>query len=320
MSHLKQRFGITAAQFNQWYRTAGDSLTMIAKRLGRDTEWLRQTVHLDGIQVKTRSEFMRDASTTGRSRKYSVNQGFFKDATPETAWVLGWIASDGNIATELGGWHIVSKDVDILDTIAGVVGYSGVATNKSSGDAKQLMVHSKEMVGDLLDLGLSVAKSLTLQYPLIPPDLDPYFIRGYFEGDGWIYLQKSHGCTNLLKGQVGLVTGSKAFAESLAEILDWHGMVPRLKVRAAGEVTFPSGITSMRAETYIIRLTGYSVARFYKFIYGDCVGNLCMPRKYRKFKAWFDNYGYAYGGEAKRLPTAFKAIIFPPAEEVMPCL
>lgn len=52
---------------------------------------------------------------------------------------------------------------------------------------------SRQMFDDLTALGCVERKSLTLQFPMLPSSLNPHFIRGYFDGDGSICIDKRYG-------------------------------------------------------------------------------------------------------------------------------
>ena len=301
-------YAITEDEFSNRYWDEGESLRSIARCLGVDYETMRLRLHRSGMKVKTRKQVGRDAMRTGICRKHDANYGFFDESTPEMAWVLGWIASDGNIVGDLKWWSIETKDAACLEKMRQHIQYTGDLRERKDGRTG-LIVHSREMVKSLLGLGMTPAKSLTLEYPSLPDELTPYFLRGYFEGDGWFYTQKTQYSTGLYKGQVGITTGSEQFALAVADILVDNGMKPTIKTRGRGKVQFPNGVVSYRHKTYVIRMTGYSVASFFEFIYSGADETMRLERKYSKFKDWYDSFGVHYQG--RRLnPTPTKALHF----------
>jgi len=54
----------------------------------------------------------------------------------------------------------------------------------------KITLSSKKMFNDLIHLGCTPQKSLKLQYPNIPSELDRHFIRGFIDGDGSWHITK----------------------------------------------------------------------------------------------------------------------------------
>lgn len=142
----------------------------------------------------------------GRRRKYSLNQSFFKIIdTPNKAYFLGLLCADGYISGNKNKSSITinlqEKDKEILekfkieletDTNLFFKNYS----NRGWSNQYSLSVTSKEMINDLIKLGCTPRKSLTLKFPTseqVPPDLIRHFIRGYFDGDGGICFCNGQG-------------------------------------------------------------------------------------------------------------------------------
>jgi hypothetical protein len=127
-------------------------------------------------------------------RRDAVRQDYFAQVdSPMKAYLLGWLASDGNVKT-IGNTvrlRVNSKDEEILhlfrDEIAPLHKVGRYQAPRPSGEMSTMSrfeVASARMKQDLIRLGVTPNKSLTLQYPPIPPHLDNSFILGYFDGDG----------------------------------------------------------------------------------------------------------------------------------------
>lgn len=99
---------------------------------------------------------------------------------------------------------IVSKDISILQKIKNVLNsnhklYKRQAQiepcpgNKGymSGVRFVFRVGSKLIYNDLLNLGVIPRKSLTMLFPAVPSEFLSYFVRGYFDGNGCLYLIKN---------------------------------------------------------------------------------------------------------------------------------
>lgn len=112
--------------------------------------------------------------------------------TPELAYAIGLIASDGNLSSD--GRHIIftSKDIEQTKTFANCLGIKNKIGFKSSGYGRD-KIYSVIQFGDinfyrwLQSIGLSPKKSKTLGSLIIPDHLFFDFLRGLFDGDGCIY-------------------------------------------------------------------------------------------------------------------------------------
>jgi hypothetical protein len=112
---------------------------------------------------------------------------FFKTWRHDMAYVLGYWFADGNMYFQSGaGGYFVSigsKDVTHLQNVREVIG-AGTLTRITDSDVFKLVICRKEMYDDLLRLGGTERKSLTLTWPDVPDEFLADFIRGYIDGDG----------------------------------------------------------------------------------------------------------------------------------------
>ena len=77
------------------------------------------------------------------------------------------------------------------------------------------------MTKDLIDLGCVPAKSKILQFPnenQVPMNLLSHFIRGYFDGDGYVGLTTANGKPNTRYGFS--ITSSISFCDQLSKIIN----------------------------------------------------------------------------------------------------
>ena len=110
MNKLADKYNIDSGEFSARYWEQGESLASIARSLGVDYETMRLRLHRRGFKLKTRAQVAQSAMKTGICRKYNADYAFFDKPSPEMAWVLGVIASDGNIVRDLKWWSIGMKD------------------------------------------------------------------------------------------------------------------------------------------------------------------------------------------------------------------
>lgn len=209
-------------------------------------------------------------------KKHAVNSDFFKKWSPEMAYILGFIAADGNICHSGNAHtlHIASDDIDIIEKIKKVMHYFGPIHQKPRFNQKisySLRICDKEIFYDLMALGITERKSLNLN----PKVLKLYvkdFIRGFLDGDGSVYLRKTRYPSNL---NVIFYTASEPMA-----IFVHNFLKKSLKKLYGGSIR--SRLSKFGNPYYSLGLGHKASAKLFKLIYKE--SSIYMDRKYRKFK------------------------------------
>ena len=149
----------------------------------------------------------------GGKRIFNINENFFDniDNKEKTYW-LGWIYSDGYITAKGFGLSLTLSDSYILNILKDLIEYEGKLLikkpNKTSKEAKSLIITSKKLKKSLELLGLKRNKSLTLKFPTyIPNNLINHFIRGLIEGDGCVYTDINNKTTISYTGTYDMCLG-----------------------------------------------------------------------------------------------------------------
>lgn len=167
------------------------------------------------IKKLTQSEKSKIQSQN--SRKYNINQDFFKTWSNEMAYVLGLWYADGYIYG--GGMFDITlhkKDSYILNKVKNLLGYEGQLYDYVDRQSCRLNFSCKVIYDDIISLGGQEQKS---SFPKIPIEHLSHFIRGYFDGDGCIM--------NLKRGRINsaFTCGSEEFLTDLHSILKEHAGV-----------------------------------------------------------------------------------------------
>lgn len=121
---------------------------------------------------------------------HSVNEDFFKTWTRESAWVYGWLVTDGSVQELTGQIRLMLKahDTDVLEKIKKAMRFSGPVTQGTHEDGREfayLRICRKGMAEDLFAHGMARSnKTFNTSKPDIPDSLFWDFTRGVFEGDG----------------------------------------------------------------------------------------------------------------------------------------
>lgn len=177
----------------QLYKTK--SIAHIAKQYGKDPSTIKRILVENNISIKNLSD----------THKLPIDANFFNSIdTEEKAYWLGFIYADGYI-TKCNGHSVFGIKLKIEDKdhivkfknaihsehkiIEGVI-----ESPYGVSRACSITIANEEFVHCLLDKGVFYNKSKILKPPpqeKLPNNLVSHFIRGYFDGDGSIYLGKA---------------------------------------------------------------------------------------------------------------------------------
>lgn len=228
----------------------------------------------------------------GGHNRYNCNFDFFKRWTNEMAYVLGFLYADGTIIDAVSSrtQYIIfaSRDREILEKIRTVMNSEHplciqpprIHRHKNgiykSRELFILRIGSRKMFNDLIHLGVVPKKSKIAIFPEIPPRYLNHFVRGYFDGDGCVYLQKKKGKRQSVafkRISVIFTSGSKIFLEGVVSALRNIG-VNQDKI-----------YNSNRA--YQLRYSISDSVKLFKFLYKNASQKNYLERKFKIFLEYF---------------------------------
>lgn len=133
----------------------------------------------------------------------------------QLAYVIGLITSDGNLSPDGRHINITSKDIEIVQYVKNILKLSNTIGRKARGGSVEkkyyvLQFGSKNFYAFLLSIGLTPAKSKTLQKISVPDTLFFDFLRGCIDGDGNINEFK-HPESKRMQLRLSLASASKPF-------------------------------------------------------------------------------------------------------------
>lgn len=215
-------------------------------------------------------------------KKYAVNFHFFKTWSEEMAYVLGFIAADGNIchSGRAHVLHVACDDKDIIEKIKKVLDFQGPIHQKIRNNNKisySLRICDLVIFRDLQNLNVTERKSLTFNPPTIPKRLIRHFVRGYFDGDGSVSLRNSKYPSQLV---VDFYTASKKMATFLHRIIkDVLRDIYQGKIQAT--------TTNQKTKYYAIRVGHKAAIKLFTYMYKNA--DMYLERKYNKFIGGINN-------------------------------
>ena len=232
---------------------------------------------------------------------YKVNHNFFKEIkTEEQAYCLGLMYSDGCVTSRNNSYLIQFtqiKDrkqlVELFNNLLGSNKPIYFYKMKTGKDIYMCSISSKQLGEDLIRLGCTKKKSLTLQFPnFISNNLMPHFIRGIFDGDGCIWNGKrkkveikDKNCKNgkrirIIHNVKFTFTGNSSFISDLQKFLNKECLLPITKLNYSKAKNI-SNSTSNNICT--VEYSGRkNIKKLYDYMYNQ--SHYYEINKYQKFK------------------------------------
>jgi len=222
---------------------------------------------------------------------HEINENFYSKWSPEMAWVLGLLFTDGSIQPfSISIW---SMDIELLEKVKKALNSSKpIGTTAQSYDKSKhiytFAFYREKMIGDLNRLGLHQRKSLNMIFPIVPGEYMKHFIRGCWDGDGSIYFESGK-----LRGSY--TCGSLNFIERLVQELYKIGIYkrkPPLDKTDADKMwlNYPDGRFPLkiheekRSKSYYIKLdTREKVEKLFHYFYDGVDESMYLSRKYEVF-------------------------------------
>lgn len=197
------------------------------------------------------------------------------------AYVLGYFAADGSMIENKRGGHFIeftSTDRVLLELIQEVIGSTHKIQQRKQYNELwkvqyRIQIGSKEWFADLSEFGFTQNKSNSMKFPKISTPYFGDFVRGYFDGDGCIYLNKLKYADRKNKRWVVLsifTSGSKVFLEHLHDTLRKYGV--------------NGGSLRTKAHGFDLSFSHHDSLAIYQLMYHTAsTTDLYLPRKYMHF-------------------------------------
>lgn len=252
----------------------GESSVKIGKRYN--------ITHKPILKLLKRNNIYVDKLARRFHRQYSLNEDYFINIdTPNKAYILGFFFADGNNnpSKQTISMALQEEDQEILEKIRNAIGsekpldYLDYTHKHDFGytykNQWRLNIFSKKFCEDLAKHGMVPNKSLILEFPNIPENLYPHFIRGYFDGDGSV-------CKTKCNGMCLTITSTNNFCIKLSavinKILDIKGVI-----RDASNC---NGVTKVYSLT-----SSENIKKLLDWMYVDA--ELFLQRKYERYQQYF---------------------------------
>jgi hypothetical protein len=149
---------------------------------------LKITATKFGIEQTTLSRMLKSIISKkreGQLKNVDIKHNYFSSIdTEEKAYWLGILITDGNIYKNKISLGMKLSDIDHIKKFKAEIGNKSKLYLRKNQPFVSTEFHSAKMVRDLLKLGITERKSLTIAPPVLKEDLQRHFWRGVIDGDG----------------------------------------------------------------------------------------------------------------------------------------
>ena len=185
---------MTQAQIDELinlYSVPSVSLTQLSKRYGVDPRKIKRILRENNIPIKSLSII----------HTKNFDKHFFDVIdSEEKAYWLGFIYADGYVSGSIFGIKLSEHDSDHLTLFKSAIQsehnighYIGTTGYNNDTPYCSLTIDNNYFVESLISKGVIYNKSKILKFPdnsIVPDNLLHHFIRGYFDGDGSVYIRR----------------------------------------------------------------------------------------------------------------------------------
>lgn len=212
----------------------------IGEYFGVTSKTIRQWLHKCGVELRQSTEI---------NRKYSLDEGYFDSIDTETkSYLLGLLCADGYVPKGKYGVNAVgitlsSKDSELIELLKTELKTDTPIRSIIKHDTEELRVCSVRLAKRLFEIGVTDNKSLTLNIANVIEnsgmvnELIPYFLLGYFDGDGGIY--KCLGANKKTYQYSISITGTKETCDYFYNFFNEKGfMTKRRKEEGTNNYTY----------------------------------------------------------------------------------
>lgn len=255
--------------------TNGISMENIVKKYHHDKNTLKRILMENDITIRNKIEAIQLAREQNDfiplNRKYKVNDDYFANQNDKMAYFLGFLMADGNVSSTDNKIQIClsEEDADFLEFFYNEIGGSPIA-HYTQNNGKQKICRwqclSSKIKKDLIYYDVIPRKTGFAKIPTnLRKDFYPDFIRGYFDGDGCIWIEKN--------GAVGfsITSHNKEILEQIIEYFKENN-IPEVKIK----------IDNRYNTNYSFKYRKKASEKIYNLLYYNDTC-LRMKRKFDKF-------------------------------------
>lgn len=205
------------------------------------------------------------------------------------AYVLGYLYADGSMedAFYLRGKYIRVSSVEriniekiqaLLDSKHTITIHDPKNKPYNGRPRYMLRIGNQTLYNSLLKHGLYPNKSLSIALPLIPSQYFADFVRGYFDGDGCVHIERTAGkVQSVIINRLSVIftCGSKKFLEQMNEKLTADFGLSNRTIHAC-------------RNAFQLRYSTTDSVKIFILLYKNTPPSIYSVRKFNTFKEYFE--------------------------------
>lgn len=191
---------------------SGVPMNDICSAVGCKRTFVQTTLKDLGLR-RSKGDARRMLATTGALLSTSAHPDVLREWTPETAWVWGLWFGDGWVRP---GSVCLCGTLEVLEKVKAVIGCTSKLRNGRGCYSVAFGAQSMVMLVEEMFSLKPGKKSHIIQWPRVPDDVLPQFVRGLWDSDGSWWVQKRKHYQYLYGGYC---SASVDFVRELAEVL-----------------------------------------------------------------------------------------------------
>lgn len=243
------------------YTVKNQGLIRSGKKFDLSANNVKYILNKNNIYIRT---FAEATTVSNENRSYTKNEFFFHNESADMAWLLGFLASDGNVSSNSNTIKIAlsKKDKEILERIKELVEIENPIseyTNSKGYDVVALSWSSKQHKKDLEKYNIVPNKTFILKPPYkLNRKYWIDYIRGYFDGDGSINLIHGKKCDSL---RWQICSAEKSFLVWIVDFLYDEYNIPKINIHCDSK--------NRKNPLYYIQYSTNSTRKIYDILYTD---------------------------------------------------
>lgn len=224
--------------------------------------------------IKHKDDFVRP------NTKILIKYKFDKISNETEAYILGLLLSDGSISSNSQLQIKLKSDISEIKLLHQIINYISPETKLiTKQNTTFFRIASVEIKENLKQYGMTPNKTYTLdKLPDIPKKLYRHFIRGYFDGDGTIFMDRKWLRTNIC-------SINENFLLELQAILNDANIESRINVeiRENKKMKVVQGYSENCKNMYRLYVSKKeAIKKFYHYMYDGAT--IYLERKKNKFE------------------------------------
>lgn len=274
---MRELDNLTKDKLLDLYIKEGKSLDDIGKIYGVSRVAVYTRLKKHGIQQRSKSEARLEAQKQGKLPQefFDINESFFSNWSPEMAYVLGLIITDGCVS-KAGTVSLCLNDKELLEKVKKVMGAEHkIGASKHQKGLYYFRFSREKLAKDLEKLCVVPRKSLIVKFPEVPKEYLSDFIRGVFDGDGSVFFDRRRLNFPL---RAKFMSSSEDFIVKLQATLEELGM-PKMTIYKQ---------KTKNGWSYMFIYAHKDSMALFNLLYNNAKSALYLERKHKRFLEGLD--------------------------------